>query len=139
MAYELQKWKAPGCSLTLDTTKLSNREPFSREINQEFGEGGGLNASYRTAEALAMAANILGLKYLKYGEDFVFKTGGLDKISLDFRDAATKKTAEEALQQIMVNLLPYASFAAGLYLRPFLYICLRTDIDISITSDYYFR
>lgn len=103
MAYEIRDWKAPGRSLTLDITKLSVREFFSREINQEYGEGGGLNANYQTAEALAVAANILGLRHLKYGKDFIFKTGELNKISLDFRDAGTKKTAEEAFRQAIAN------------------------------------
>ena len=86
MAYEVRDWKAPGCSLTLKTDKLSDRETFSAEINEKYGEGGGLNANYRTVEALALAANLLGEEGLKYGQDFVFKTSGLDEIILDFAD-----------------------------------------------------
>ena len=94
MAYEVKDWKAPGCSLTLKTDKLSDRETSSSEINKEYGEGGGLNANYRTVEALAIVANLLGAEGLKYGQDFVFKTSGLDEIILDFADKDTLGRAD---------------------------------------------
>ncbi len=94
MAYELRSWKEAGCVLTLKTDLLSDREPHSEEINRKFGEGGGLNANYRTVEAIAKAANMLGLSGLTYGEDFVFKSGG-DEISFDFHDQGAKSRAQE--------------------------------------------
>lgn len=94
MAYEVKDWKRSNCSLAVEIKKLSNREPFSREINEKYGEGGGLNANYRTVEAIAIAANILGIRGLIYGRDFIFKTGGLNEISFDFCDEATREIAE---------------------------------------------
>jgi hypothetical protein len=88
MAHEITAWKRPNCSLFLKTDRVSAREIFSREINEEFGEGGGLNANYKTVEAVATVANILGKSGLVYGEDFVFKTGG-ETISFDFKDPKT--------------------------------------------------
>ena len=76
---------------------MSQRETFSREINKAHGEGGGLNANYRTAEAIAVAANVLGRLKLKYGEHFVFKTDLFDHISFDFCDRETMVLAQEAL------------------------------------------
>lgn len=93
MAHEVSDWKEPNCSLTLTVSKLSQREIFSREINEIFGEGGGLNAYYRTVEAIAIVANTLGEFGLKYGENFVLKTSGLDEISFDFGDKIARRTA----------------------------------------------
>ena len=93
MAHEISFWKRPNCSLTLSTDQLSEREGHSREINEAFGEGGGLNADYRTVEAVAVATSKLGLYGLIYGKDFVFKTGGLRGIILDFRDEIMKAKA----------------------------------------------
>ena len=98
MPHEITDWKESGCSLSLATSGLSSREIFSREINEIQGEGGALNACYRTAEAIAAAANILGAeKGLIYGKDFVFKTRGIRHISFDFRDKSTKELAKKVL------------------------------------------
>src|SRR3989344_7974270 len=95
MVHEVKYWKKPDCALTVEVADLSDRETFSREINEEYGEGGGLNANYRTVEATTKAANLLG-KYLgmEYGKDFVFKTGSGSGIIFDFKDEKTKKAAE---------------------------------------------
>lgn len=102
--YEIKNWKDP-FSLTLETGKLSDREPFSREINEEYGEGGGLNADYRTVEAVAVAANMFGCANLVYGRDFIFKTKNYvlttgvltPTILFDFSSEETKITAEKVL------------------------------------------
>ena len=74
---------------------LSTREEFSREINDAFGEGGGLNANYKTVEAIAVVANIFGTTHgLVYGVDFIFKTGDLNQISFDFRNKKVRDLAE---------------------------------------------
>jgi hypothetical protein len=95
--YEIQPWKKPGCELTISPDRLTCREPFSREINLVYGEGGGLNANYRTVEALAIVANRLGQHGLVYGADFVFKTGGIDGMSFDFCDEASRDRARGIL------------------------------------------
>lgn len=92
MAHELNPWKQAGCTLSLKVSNFSQREPFSREINEKHGEGGALNANYRTAEALAVISNRLGLHCLAYGIDFVFKTAG-DTVVLDFCDKETMERA----------------------------------------------
>ena len=100
MAYEVKPWKAPGCSLEVGIDDLSDRERHSREINEAFGEGGGLNADYRTLEAAMIAANILGERLgMRYDEHFMFKTSGLGTVTLDFCDKASRNAAEKALQQ----------------------------------------
>ena len=99
MAHEITPWKEPGCELTLEVGKFSNRETYSREINEEYGEGGGLNANYRTVEAIAKVANILGLKSLRYGIHFVFKTGGGDKVIFDFCNKIIKEDALRILRE----------------------------------------
>jgi hypothetical protein len=93
MASEITPWKKPGCSLSLIEMDLSTRETSSREINEKYGEGGGLNANYRTVEAVAKASNILGHYGLKYGEDFIFKTASGEEIFLDFCDETTVERA----------------------------------------------
>ncbi len=93
MAHEVKDWKNKDCSLSLKIGRLSDREYFSREINEMYGEGGGLNANYTTVEAVAKAANILGCANLKYGKDFIFKTAGVDAIILEFCDKVTKVLA----------------------------------------------
>lgn len=104
MAHEVTDWQRPGCSLAVKTGKLSKRETFSREINEKFGEGGGLNANYRTVEAIAIAANVLGAGGLVYGVDFVFKTSsGFEEISFDFLDENTMKCAMLILAQVQVQ------------------------------------
>lgn len=99
MPHEITDWKKENCSLSFQILKLSSRETFSREINEKYGEGGGLNADYRTVEAIAKAANILGLSGLKYGEDFIFKTADLDEILFDFANQEIKVIAKEILQK----------------------------------------
>ena len=84
MAYEVKPWKKPDCDVTLKIDMLSDRETYSREINEKYGEGGGLNANYRTVEAVAIIASILGRGGMRYGWDFVFKTSDNDTVSLDF-------------------------------------------------------
>lgn len=100
MAFEIRPWKKEGCSLNLRTPTLSTRETFSREINEEYSEGGGLNADYQTVEALAKATNILGVKgALRYGKDFLFKTSGLAIITLDFANQRVKNLARKILRK----------------------------------------
>ena len=101
MAFEVEDWKEENCSLGLDINKLSSRETYSQEINKMYGEGGGLNANYRTVEAGIRAANILGNNSLVHGRDFVFKTSGLGVISFDFCDKKTKARAEKALKNFL--------------------------------------
>ncbi len=99
MAYEISDWKRPNCSLTLDTNKISNRETYSKEINKEYGEGGGLNADYRTVESIAIVSNLLGAAGLKYGRDFIFKTGSSEGIGFDFHDKTAKEIGEKNLER----------------------------------------
>ncbi|MFY9457836.1 MAG: hypothetical protein WAP23_02820 [Candidatus Spechtbacterales bacterium] len=101
MAYEVGDWKTPGCSLSIKTDNLSTREEHSSEINETFGEGGALNANYRTLESAMVAANILGEQLgMRYGVHFVFKTSGFDTIHLDFCDEASRNAAEKVIRQI---------------------------------------
>lgn len=102
MAHEVNDWKQPSCTLSVNVGNISQRETFSREINEAFGEGGGLNANYRTVEAIAIMANTLGDGGLIYGADFVWKTGGSEEISFDFRDQVAKKRAMFILAQAKV-------------------------------------
>ncbi len=97
MPFEIKDWKKLDCSLNLEIAALSDRERFSREINDTFGEGGGLNANYQTVEAIAVVANMLGTTHgLVYGVDFIFKTGGLNQISFDFRNKEVRDLAGRA-------------------------------------------
>lgn len=98
MAYELKPWKQPHCSLAVPMHQLSDREPFSQEINDVHGEGGALNANYRTVEAIARAANALGAGGLIYGVDFVFKTAGLHDVVFDFRDQGFRECARKMIE-----------------------------------------
>ena len=60
MAYEVKnKWK-DSTEVEHKISTLSNRESYSREINEEYGEGGGLNAGYDVVEAVANYANQKG-------------------------------------------------------------------------------
>ncbi|MEK7599051.1 MAG: hypothetical protein AAB474_01175 [Patescibacteria group bacterium] len=102
MANEVKNWKKPGCSVNFYIDQLSQRETFSREINEKYGEGGGLNADYRTVEAVAIAANTLGSNGLKYGEDFIFKTKGPSEISFDFADGLSMQKAKRILKDTIV-------------------------------------
>jgi hypothetical protein len=101
MAYEINAWKKPNCSLTVNTNKLSERIPYSQEINEAYGEGGALNADYQTAEAIAVVSNLLGFAGLLYERDFVFKTGSGAGINFDFKDQTTKETARKTLQNYL--------------------------------------
>jgi hypothetical protein len=101
MAHEINYWKKPNCDLTLDLNKLSNREPYSAEINERDGENGALNADYRAVEAIAIVSNLLGIASFKYGEHFVFKTKSLEGISFDFCDKSTKTVGEMVLQDYL--------------------------------------
>lgn len=94
MAYEVKPWRAEGLTLSLKTDMLSKRETFSREINEKYGEEGGLNANYRTVEAVAIFAGLLGEIGLRCGTHFVFKTAGTDEISFDFVNSEVKSMAE---------------------------------------------
>lgn len=93
MVYEVEDWKAPGCSLMLEIDKLSDREIFSAEI------GEGLNVDHRTMRVGLIIANILGMAGLKYEEHFVFKIAILDQIIFDFCDKATRDKAEIIIQE----------------------------------------
>jgi len=100
MPCEVKDWKAVDCVLEVEISRLSDRETYSREINEIFGEGGGLNANYRLVEAVAVAANILGFHGFRYGEHFRFKTGGLDVVRFDFSDLETMARAREILANV---------------------------------------
>jgi hypothetical protein len=91
--YEVNDWIKPDCAVSFEVPSLTKRENHSREINDKFGEGGGLNAGYALVEAVAIVTSRLARVGLYYGEDFVFKTGGLDRITFDFKDdKAVKRT-----------------------------------------------
>lgn len=94
---EIKDWKAADCVLVLEVSKLSSREPSSS------GEGGALNANYRTVEAVAMVVNLLGCHSFEYGKHFRFKTGEGDRISFDFCNELIKETAEEILAEFLAN------------------------------------
>ena len=85
------------CSLSFSALSLTEREPHSQKINDTFGEGGALNANYRTVEAVARATEILCLQGMRYGEHYEFETGGLDSIVFSFRDETTMNIAKEIL------------------------------------------
>ena len=97
MAHEVTPWKNSDCDLSIKVDSLTDRETFSREINETFGEGGGLNANYRTVEVVAIVASILASNDLRYGTHYVFKTGSDDFVKLDFRDEETRQWAERVL------------------------------------------
>ena len=101
MAFEVRSWKQPDSSLTLSVDSLTTRKLFSEEINEEYGEGGGLNANYRTVEAVAIAANVLGIRGMRYGGHFVFKTGGGGEISFDFFNPAMRDMAQKILARFI--------------------------------------
>ncbi|MEK7503764.1 MAG: hypothetical protein AAB577_02170 [Patescibacteria group bacterium] len=111
MAYEVRDWKQPECSLSLDVLGLSDREISSSEIQKKYSEGGALNVNYRTAEAIAIAANALGKAGLEYGKDFIFKTGCPYHIIFDFCDKATRDKAERIIKELPGA--PYYGEGAG--------------------------
>ena len=95
MAYELKPWKQANCSFSLRVLSVSDRTPFSQEINERDGEGGALNADYRVVEAIARVTNKLGMRGLVYGQHFVFKTADRNEITFDFCDKNAKERARE--------------------------------------------
>lgn len=97
--YEIASRYAGGTTVAFPTSKLSDRAPHSDEINKEHGEGGGLNANYRTADALCALSNILGKAGLWYGTHFYFKTAGDKTVLIEFRDETVAKTARLILDQ----------------------------------------
>ena len=77
MAYELKNKYNKSSLIEHTVDSLSTRESYSKEINAEYGEGGGLNAGYNVIEAVARYANEQGrLNNKEYGKDFIFKTTG---------------------------------------------------------------
>lgn len=98
MANEVRPWKKEGCAVSVAIADLTQREPHSREINEMYGEGGALNANYRTADAIARGSNILGKIGMVYGHDFVWKTAGLDEVSFDFANEEKRRRGEVALE-----------------------------------------
>ena len=99
MAYELTPWKKEGLDLSLVTSDFSVRKSFSSEINRIEGEGGGLNADYRTVEAVAMISSVFGAKGLVYERDFIFKTARCGEIKMDFRTRKAFRLAVTALAE----------------------------------------
>lgn len=98
MAHEITPWIKPDCALAMQVDTITRREIFSREINERYGEGGGLNANYRTVEAVAKTTAILASEGFRYNKHFVFKTGTGDWIQFDFCDEETKLGAKEILR-----------------------------------------
>ena len=77
MAYEVKNKYNKSSILEHNVSSLTDREPYSKEINAEYGEGGGLNAGYDVVEAVARYANEQGRQNNKEnGKDFIFKTTG---------------------------------------------------------------
>ena len=74
MAYEVKNKYNKSSISEHNVSSLTDREPYSKEINAEYGEGGGLNAGYDVVEAVARYANEQGrLNNKEYGKDFIFK------------------------------------------------------------------
>jgi hypothetical protein len=103
MACEIKAWKKEGCSLTCRVDSLSTRETSSKEINDTYGEGGGLNANFRTVEAVALVANRLGSQGMIYGVDFIFKIGSYESIDFDFSDQEVKALARTILSDVLAE------------------------------------
>ncbi len=101
MAYEIAKRYAGGVIIAIPVNKLSDRSPHSDEVNEGHGEGGGLNANYRTADALCMLSNALGHAGIRYHEHFYFKTGGGNSMQVEFRDETVARSAQSVLDRIM--------------------------------------
>ena len=83
MAYELKRKFKDGLLVERKISSLSNREPYSIEIKEQFGEGEGLNAGYNVVEAVAKYANQQGKKGKEYGKDFIFKTTSYNEVMGD--------------------------------------------------------
>jgi len=105
VAYEIKPWKEEGCDLVLEVSDISRRETFSREINEVYGEGGGLNANYQTVEAVAIVANALGERNgFKYGKQFIFKTGSAGQIIFDFDCPENRDAAQRTIEELTLPL-----------------------------------
>jgi len=99
--FEVRPWgSGKNCKLSLKTSDISNRQESSEEINQKHGEGGGLNADYRTAEAIAVVSSALGSIGFKYGERFLFKTAGLNEIIFEFDCPENREAAERIINKL---------------------------------------
>ena len=83
MAYEVKRKFKNGFIVEKKINSLTDRESYSKEINEEYGEGGGLNAGYDVVEAVAKYANEQGKKGKEYGKDFIFKTTSYNEVMGD--------------------------------------------------------
>jgi len=83
MAYEVKRKFKDSLIVEKKINSLTDRESFSQEINEEYGEGGGLNAGYDVVEAVAKYSNEQGKKGKEYGKDFVFKTTSYNEVMGD--------------------------------------------------------
>ncbi len=109
MAHEITPWQQADCVLTLAVDDLSKREPHSSEINKMYGEGGALNANYRTVEAVAVAVSTFATNGMFYGMHFVFKTGGNGEISFDFRNQQDGERGRSILRDWVTHKFGSAS------------------------------
>jgi len=83
MAYEIKnKFKEPFI-VERTITSLTDRKSYSDEINEAYGEGGGLNAGYNVVEAVAKYCTLQGKKGKEYGKDFIFKTTSYNEVMGD--------------------------------------------------------
>ena len=80
--------------ITVPEGLFSDRETYSQEINQRFGEGGALNANYRSVEAAMMVSNLFRGAGLVYGKDFFLITIHCGEIYIGFKDEQAKRIAE---------------------------------------------
>jgi len=83
MAYEVKRKFKDSLIVEKKINSLTDRESYSQEINEEYGEGGGLNAGYDVVEAVAKYANEQGKKGKEYGKDFIFKTTSYNEVMGD--------------------------------------------------------
>jgi len=83
MAYEVKRKFKNGFIVEKKINSLTDRESYSQEINEEYGEGGGLNAGYNVVEAVAKYANEQGKKGKEYGKHFIFKTTSYNEVMGD--------------------------------------------------------
>lgn len=83
MAYEVKRKFKDSLIVEKKINSLTDRESYSKEINEEYGEGGGLNAGYNVVEAVAKYANEQGKKGKEYGKDFIFKTTSYNEVMGD--------------------------------------------------------
>jgi hypothetical protein len=83
MAYEVKRKFKDSLIVEKKINSLTDRESYSQEINEEYGEGGGLNAGYDIVEAVAKYSNEQGKKGKEYGKDFIFKTTSYNEVMGD--------------------------------------------------------